>query len=463
MRSILFISSDVVDLQMGGMGVRNWELARTLSETMHVTLAVPNRTALQPSGFNLISYDLQRGDLRPAAENMDAIVLSGPVLHFHPYLRDLAIPLAVDLYVPSLLESLVWHDSDEWGSWIPAYEEYLRIQGELLRAGDFFFCASERQRDYWIGWLHSQKRVNPHTFRQDPTLRKLIDVVPFGLPAISPKKQNNVIKGKLPGVLTTDRLIVWSGGLWDWLDPLTLIRAMSLIENDHPDYKLYFFGTNHPNQSVKGMKMPQLAIDLSQELGLYHKTVFFGDWVPYDQRGDYLAEGELSVVTHHEHIETHFSFRTRVLDSIWMGIPLIVTQGDSMADIVEKNAIGLTVPEGDPKALAAALEQLLKDEPRETRNRAFERLRSEYRWDIVGRPLRNFCENPSIAADKGQYLTELERVSRDKDQFLEKVAADKDEFWSAVVKDREAVIQRYRNSLPLRIYSGIKRIFGKSM
>ena len=133
---------------------------------------------------------------------MDVVILSGPILHFHPYLCELGIPVAVDLYVPSLLESLVWHDCDEWSSWIPAYEEYVRVQNELIRAGDFFFCASERQRDYWFGWLHSQKRVNPHTYRQDASLRKLIDVVPFGISEDRPQKQGFLIKGHIPGIST---------------------------------------------------------------------------------------------------------------------------------------------------------------------------------------------------------------------------------------------------------------------
>ncbi|MDQ7029881.1 MAG: hypothetical protein Q9O62_08955 [Ardenticatenia bacterium] len=48
--------------------------------------------------------------------------------------------------------------------------------------GDFFICASERQRDWWLGLLEASGRINPYTFGEDPSLRRLIDVVPFGLP-----------------------------------------------------------------------------------------------------------------------------------------------------------------------------------------------------------------------------------------------------------------------------------------
>ena len=252
MKNVLIISADTVNRNMGGLGVRNWELAQALAENCAVTLAVPNQTDLSAENFQLFPFNLQKDDLNPLATQADVIILQGSVLHFHPYLRELGIPLAVDLYIPSLLESLVWHDQDDWGSWIPAYEEYLRVQSELLRAGDFFFCASERQRDYWLGWLHAQKRINPHTYRQDPSLRKLINIVPFGLPEGVPDSPLPMLKGVLPGISDRDRVILWSGGLWDWLDPLTLIRAVAQLQPRYPDLKLFFMGTSPPKSRRSG-------------------------------------------------------------------------------------------------------------------------------------------------------------------------------------------------------------------
>jgi glycosyltransferase involved in cell wall biosynthesis len=455
MTKILIISGDIVDVHMGGVGVRNWELARALSRFFNISLAVPNPIDLQSSDVKVISFDLENDDLRPLAKGMDVIILHGFVLHFHPYLCDLGIPLAVDLYVPSLLESLVWHDQDEWASWIPAYEEYARVQCDLIRAGDFFFCASERQRDYWLGWLHSLNRINPHTYRQDPSLRKLLDVVPFGLPDGIPQATYPVLKGVKPGLSKSDKLIIWSGGLWDWLDPLTLIRAMARLETQHPDLKLYFLGTRHPNPLLSGMKMPSRAILLSQELGLLNKSIFFGDWTPYEQRGLYLAEADIAVIAHPAHIETHFSYRTRVLDCIWAGKPLIITEGDSMAELVEEYGIGFSVPPADEEAMAAALEKLLMELDTNQFAPAFDCLREQYRWDRVILPLKSFCQDPTLAPDKGMYLTNVEKMSRDKDLYLQAVVKD----WQSEVKERDAVIERYQRLLPVRIYRMLKGIF----
>lgn len=458
MTHILIVCGDTVNLNMGGVGVRSWELASSLAGDFQVTLAIPNPSDLAPERFRLLSYDLEGGDLRPACQGVDAIITHGFVLHFHPYLREMGIPLAIDLYVPFLLESLVWHGGDEPIQHIPAYEEYLRVQTELLRAGDFFFCASERQRDYWLGWLHAQKRINPHTYAADPSLRSLIDLVPFGIPEGKPAPGEAVLKGKRSGIEVSDRLIIWSGGIWDWLDPLILIRAMQTLAEGHPELKLYFLGTRHPNPTVSGMEMPARAIQLSKDLGLYERSVFFGDWVPYLERGRYLAEADLSVITHLSHIETHFSFRTRVLDCIWAEIPIVISDGDAISELVEKEHIGEVVPPGNVEALAAAIEKVLGRLEQPGYGPAFERVKEEFRWNRVVDPLRAFCQAPHFAADKGHYLTELERISQDKDGFLAQVVKDKDQFWQAIVDDRDATIQRYRSSLPFRAYGLVKRL-----
>lgn len=492
LKNVLLISGDIVNRNMGGVGVRNWELANALAPHCHVTLACPGDTDLSSQIVHLETFDLQKGDLHSLAASADVIVLHGSILHFHPYLRELDLPLAVDLYVPNLLESLVWHDQDDWAKWIPAYEEYLRLQLDLLRAGDFFFCASERQRDYWLGWLHAQKRINPHTYRQDPTLRKLIDVIPFGLPSEPLVATRRVLKGVHPGIGEGDYLLLWSGGLWDWLDPLTLIRAVSQLAPRYPALKLYFMGTHHPNPVVTGMSMPERAIQLSRDLGLYEKSVFFGEWTRYEERGNYLAEADLAVVSHPGHIETRFSFRTRVLDCIWAGLPILTTDGDAMADWVKQEKLGLTVPPEDGHAMARAIETLmLQPGGRTAYAGAFKKLQTALQWPNVARPLIDFCMSPVRAPDMGLYRIEAERIEQAKDAFLAQVVKDKDAFLAQVVSEKDkfleevirekdayfeqaieakdnriqeqdAEIEHYRNLLPLRVFRGLKRLIGKS-
>lgn len=442
MTKVLIITEDYVDSNMGGVGMRYWEFAHALSKHCRVTLAIPNVTDLQSDRVNLVSFELKTGDIRSLAQAADVILTHGFVLHFHPYLVELAIPLVVDLYNPYLLENLVMYSEGDLENWLPAYEEYMRVQLEMLRFGDYFICGNERQRDYWLGWLHAQKRLNPHTYRDDPGFRNLIDIVPSGIQNDRPNQNKPVLRGVIPGISPGDRIVLWSGGVWDWLDPLTPIRAMALLAPRYPDLKLYFLGTRHPNPVVPDMVMVEKAIELSRELGLYEKSVFFGSWVPYQERENYLVEADLAVLAHQGHIETHFSFRTRLLDCIWAGLPIVVTGGDAMADWVKEHNIGVVVPEFDDMLMAEAIEKVIWQTELSVYSQAFEHLRANLAWDKVIQPLLAFCLTPKFAPDKGLYLTELERISRDKDAYISKIIEDKDDYVDQIIQDKDAYINQ---------------------
>jgi hypothetical protein len=153
-----------------------------------------------------------------------------------------------------------------------------------------------------------------------------------------------------------------------------------------------------------------------------------------------------------------------VLDSVWAGLPLIVTAGDAMAEWIEAGGMGLSVPPGDVEAMAAAIRKMLAA-GKESFAPRFERFRQALRWDKVVEPLERFCLRPEPAVDQGRYLTEAERLGRDKDAFLEQVIRDKDAFLQQVIRDKdahaaelEARLERYSRMLPLRLYAWLRRL-----
>jgi glycosyltransferase involved in cell wall biosynthesis len=145
----------------------------------------------------------------------------------------------------------------------------------MLYYGDFYICASERQRDFWIGMLAALNRVNPYSYNQDPDLRKLIDVVPFGLPGNKPVQTKKVLKGIIDGIKNDDFVIIWGGGIYNWFDPLTLIKAMAQVGKKRNDIKLFFMGIKHPDPQVKKLQLVNDTMDLAKKLGVLDKNVFF--------------------------------------------------------------------------------------------------------------------------------------------------------------------------------------------
>jgi glycosyltransferase involved in cell wall biosynthesis len=154
----------------------------------------------------------------------------------------------------------------------------------------------------------------------------------------------------------------------------------------------------------------------AEELGLTGESVFFNEsWVPYADRADFLLDADLGVSTHYEHLETAFSFRTRILDYLWASLPIISTDGDTFAGIIREHDLGRVVPPEDVVALAAAIEELLYDE--EARRRIAANVAAyarEHTWEHTLRDLIDFCKDPSPAADRvAGIVSERTRITND--------------------------------------------------
>ena len=143
-------------------------------------------------------------------------------------------------------------------------------------------------------------------------------------------------------------------------------------------------------------------MQLSDSLGVTGSRVFFGPgWVPYDERGAMFAECDLGISLHQDSVETRFSFRTRVLDYLWAGLPVLTTDGDSMAELVKRDRLGLVVPVGDVEAVKAALVKLSTDDTsRAQMSRRSLRASQQFQWPLVAAPLMDYCDHPFEAPDR---------------------------------------------------------------
>ncbi len=405
MTRVLLLCNDTVGENMAGPGIRYWEFARVLAGAgLEVTLAVlPGVSVPAPLSSPLFQthYCRHAGHVRALATKSDVIVTHGMPVSTFPFLVELGKPLALDFYIPYVLEKLHVSTGTAAGEQVLAHENYLRAQAFQARQADFVICASEKQRDYWLGVMSALGRINPYTHQDDPSLRRLIDVVPFGLPAEPPRHDKQVIKGVYPGISAQDKLLLWGGGIWSWLDAPSLIRAMAHLSGRRPDVKLFFMGTRRPNQPPDQAQAVARAIKLSQELGLFERTVFFNDWVPYQERANYLLEADVGVSLHKDHLETRFSFRTRFLDYLWASLPALATPGDVLSEQIASQGLGRLVEPGDVLGVAEAILDLVDHpERRQACRPRFEQVAAAYRWETVVQPLLQFCVAPRFAPDK---------------------------------------------------------------
>ncbi len=192
----------------------------------------------------------------------------------------------------------------------------------------------------------------------------------------------------IPGIGAGDKVALWAGGLWNWVDPLALLRAIHRLRSRRPEIKALFLGVRHPNPDIGEMEMATRALALARELGLHNDGAYFVDWVPYEQRQNYLLEADVGVSLHQPSVEAQFAFRTRVLDYFWCGLPMVLSRGDELAGLVERENLGITVPEGDPEAVAEAITRLIDVPASEERAARFAAVRRALSWESVTEPLR---------------------------------------------------------------------------
>ena len=397
---ILVATAEPLGPQLAGPAIRAWQIASALSGEHDVRLVTTGRCSAESPHFEARQL-AGEADARGLEAWCDVLLFQGNVLEQLPFLYATDKVVVVDLYAPFHLEQLEQTRAQ------PADDRRRRLENAVAEAdrqclrGDFLLCASDKQRDFWLGHLAALGRLNALTYDADSTLRSLVDVVPFGIPPEPPPPGAPVLKGVVDGIGPDDKVVLWGGGVYNWFDPLTLIRAVDRLRARRADVRLFFLGMRHPHPQVPEMRMSRAARALSDELGLTGTVVHFHeDWVRYDERGAYLLEADVGVSTHLDHVETAFSFRTRMLDYLWAGLPMVCTRGDVFADLVEAHGLGLTVDPGDVDGLAAALERLLSDDALATRCRAGVRaLAPDYSWDRVLAPLLAFCRAPKRAPD----------------------------------------------------------------
>lgn len=404
---VLLVSGDPIGRRMAGPAIRVWNMADVLAEQCDVRVVSWLPVERESDRFELAF--VHETDDRAMQEHeawADVIVVQGMGFRIFPCIARTEKLVVADLYDPFQLEQLEMNKYSAPERWADEVTKAVSLLNEQIARADTFLCASEQQRSLWLGNLSALGRLNPATYVADPTFESLVRVVPFGLDPVPPVQRRHGIKGTVPGIAETDKVLIWGGGIYNWFDPVTLVEAMGFIAAERPDIKLFFLSARHFNPDVPEMTALTDAVEAAERLGILDRTVFFNEsWVDYEARADYLLDADLGVSTHLWHAETRFSFRTRILDYLWAGLPIVSTEGDVFAELIVERGLGSVVPTGDARAAADAILDLLGEPERlvEVRRR-IEAVREEFTWERVLAPLVEYCTDARPAADRDQVL-----------------------------------------------------------
>jgi len=366
-----------------GVGIRFLEFARVLVDDGHeVTVLSADGGSVPGCSAFVISPET----IRDSTSWSDVIVVQGHVandLFAHGAHR----PTVVDLYDPYLVEN--FHYFDERGREVFDHD-HATLMRSLVR-GDFFLCASESQRLFYLGLLAAARRLNPLVFENDHTLQSLIAIAPFGVP---PER-------KVPDKATDFPSLLF-GGIYDWYDPILAIEAIAEARQHLPGLSLTF--TRHPNAEETPQSLATKAEQFVRDRGLT-EFIRFESWIPYADRVPFYDRFNAAILTFPSSLETDLAMRTRVLDYLWAGLPIITSPGRGTDELVQRYGAGTIVHQQSPSAFASAIRKAFSrpDALREMMEGAAS-FASDFQWEKTLAPLRAFCQAPVEDSSRQAFL-----------------------------------------------------------
>jgi glycosyltransferase involved in cell wall biosynthesis len=364
--------------RLAGPEIRALEFAKALSADYEVTLAARRSTAGKRDGFRVVPSSRRRL-LREAAHH-DA-VLSGCLPPYLLALRPLrGLTAIADLYDPHELELATLPVGRK-------REHHLRARAAIhafhLRHADVVLCASESQRGELLRTAGAL--LGPDAKLPDPA------VVPFGIPHSPPPSGRRPLREHFPQISDEDKLVLWWGSVWRWLDAETPVRAFARIATARPEVKLVITAGRHANESTaRHFDASQQIRALADELGVLGRTVLFLDeWIPYEQRYDYLREADIGLTLHRHAEEARLAARVRYMDYLSAELPCVLGRGDETAEELGAGGFATLLEDPDPETLATTLLGLLDDPAAlAAARKAGHELAAERDWSAIGAKLR---------------------------------------------------------------------------
>lgn len=389
MRRVVVLAPEPIRPRMAGMGIRALELARALSCEFDVSLLVPNTEAQARDVAAPVAVASVAGaGLSAAAAGADAAIVSGHA--GSSWFREVpAVPVAADLYDPFPIENL--HYAAALGR-EPARHDRAALTLALARA-DFFLCASPDQRLFYAGALYEAGRIGPDSFPEDPTLARLLAVVPFGVP--EKPAAGDRARGRAAAGVPSEGPLLLFGGVYDWYEPELLLEAWPLVRAGASGARLLFF--ENPNPETTPQRAYARARERARALDPAGERIVFSPWLPYGARADLYEAADLLVSISAEGLESDLAFRTRLLDAAWGGVPCVSVGGGTLARELEQARAGRRV-DRDAGALSRAILEMLASggQPRE----AARRFAAGRTWRRVTTPLSAWCRRAGV--DRGR-------------------------------------------------------------
>jgi glycosyltransferase involved in cell wall biosynthesis len=378
-----------------GGGMRAWGLAKGLQTNgTKITIAVNNSFPQELNNYkdiDLVNWGLD-DQFAEFLNTFDAVVVSYCMGDASVFIADRInndVQLILDAYVPIYIEVSA-RDSKNVEIELKNYLADIQRFNHVLRRGDYFLCANDSQKTLYLGVLSSLGVVNPRSYRQERIL-----ITPFGI------HDEPIDNAKNPytklGIKAADFVVLWFGGLYPWFRVDELLGAIQTLSRNK-SIKFVFVGGKNPfNPNPDFTKQYDRTVDFAKEHGYKNDSVFFIDWVEYNDRINWYSGADVVISLNQPGEENGFSWRTRVMDFVWGEIPVLTNGGDPLSETLLEKSAAVRLDSLSSKNISQVIEDLQSN--KDTLKKVTENIRalkSNYYWENILKPLSDIIRLGSL-------------------------------------------------------------------
>jgi glycosyltransferase involved in cell wall biosynthesis len=186
---------------------------------------------------------------------------------------------------------------------------------------------------------------------------------------------------------------IYTGGITHLRGAFKILEAARIAKPSKPDLKILFIGSYFPNELKD--KMMQF-VDVN---GL-NQNVILKDSVPYSEIAIYYNESKVGLGIFLP-IPTHrIILQIKIFEYMNFGLPIIGSNFGHIANLIEREKVGMTVDPENPKEIATAILALLDDREKHFKysKNGIKAVDEKYNWQQMERKLAGIYDK--ILSDK---------------------------------------------------------------
>ena len=299
-------------------------------------------------------------------------------------------PLWIDLYGDRVSEGQVSSHTRKSNRGVKILYEYLDI---ILRNADAYSTCSTPQKFEVVGQLGMVERLNRETIGYD-----FVHAVLPGAPS-KPREVRDPIKLRGDKLPEDAFIVLWCGGYNVWTDVQTLFWGLN--DAMERDSRVHYVSAGAGVQMENNNSYERL-LDMVNRSPNRHRFHMLG-WQPSGVIPGLYQQADVGVNLDASHYETMLGTRTRLVEMMHHGLPVITTLGCELSYIIKNQELGLTFRIGDAKMFSNQIRALAKDDSMQKRfaQRAWDYTRRELSFENTTQSFLEWAKKPAFAPDRG--------------------------------------------------------------